>query len=839
MIDSITRHFLLQVPEDDPESALTIKVFNAFCLSMIAFLAVIGFGTIFVFVRKAISSITVGVLIVMLVIAMSVARRGYMRMGSALLVFGLWTIGTIHIWLSGSINTVLAAFYIVVIVMAAVLLGRRFATIVAVLSSAVAFFMTLLTSMGYTLPHYYPMPPWSVWLVLVFTLVLMVPAIEGTLGALHEASSKIRKEIETRRDAEEALRESETRYRTLFETALDSIYILDAGDETPGRIVSANPAAAEMHGYTVEELLTMNIADLGTPECAARVSERIEKLKRGERLREEVTHKRKDGTVFPLEINSQLVELGGRKFIMAVDRDITDRKQAEEALRESEAMYRTLIQFSPDGMFVQIGDTIEFANAAMSHIMCAESPEALKGTRVLDLVHPDDQPLISQRIVRNLELGEPVPLLEQKLVRLDGEVFWAEAAGTPILFRGQDARMVFVRDISERKNMEKQILEDQKMKAVGTLAGGISHEFNNVLQIILGHTELLMADRSTPGHEELAAIMSSAERGAELVRKILTFSRRVDSKFESIDLNANVREAERLLSRTIPKMIDIRLDLAKDLKLVRADPAHIEQMILSLAINAKDAMPDGGRLVFHTANVAPDEDSPGLPHELPAGDFVLLEIADTGHGIEMDVVERIFEPFFTTKDRAEGSGLGLSTVFGIVKMHEGHVTCESELDKGTMFKIYLPVVAEAPERTEDQDVPFPRGGSEKILVVDDELLIQNLARRILERSGYSVICAGSGREGLHIYKERQEEISLILLDLIMPEMGGKQCLELILEMDPQAKVLISSGLSMDNETRDYLGSAAKGTVAKPFKIREMLQAVRSVLDETHVPDADG
>ena len=278
-------------------------------------------------------------------------------------------------------------------------------------------------------------------------------------------------------------------------------------------------------------------------------------------------------------------------------------------------------------------------------------------------------------------------------------------------------------------------------------------------------------------------------------------------------------------------MIEIDLRLDEGLDRVRADSTQIEQMLINLAVNAKDAMPEGGRLAIETRNVNLDEHYCKSHAEIVPGPYVLLKVSDTGHGMEEDVLRHIFEPFFTTKGLADGTGLGLATAFGIVKMHGGHITCESEVGRGTTFSIYFPAAeAGKPDMEEELEVSAVAGGTEKILVVDDEPLIRDLAKRILEKSGYSVLTAGSGKEGIEVYAQHKSDIALVILDLIMPEMGGKQCLEELLKINPQVKALIASGFAIKGDTKSFVDSEAKGTVSKPFNMRELLRAVRHVLD---------
>jgi signal transduction histidine kinase/ActR/RegA family two-component response regulator len=420
------------------------------------------------------------------------------------------------------------------------------------------------------------------------------------------------------------------------------------------------------------------------------------------------------------------------------------------------------------------------------------------------------------------------------LLRKDGTDFPGEINAKVVVFADEPQIQVWVRDLTEQKLLEKRVVEGQKMEAVGILAGGIAHDFNNLLQIISGHAELLEIQLTKRGlnFDEMTAILRASDRGAELVKQILTFSRRVNTEFASVNLNEDVRATERLLSRTIPKMIEIELRLEEELLPVRADSTQIQQLLINLAVNAKDAMPEGGTITIETRNIGADEEY-CAQHGLAPGPCVLLRVSDTGHGMEQEVLEHIYEPFFTTKGLAQGTGLGLAAVFGIVKMHGGHITCESEVGKGTTFEISFPTAeVDTPSPVPVQEKLEAEGGTETILVVDDEELIQELAKRILEKSGYRVFTAGSGTEAIEIYAEHTSEISLIILDLIMPEMGGKQCLNELLKIDPRVKALVSTGFAIEGEAKEFFDAKAKGEVSKPFNGGELRRTVRRIIDST-------
>ncbi len=389
-------------------------------------------------------------------------------------------------------------------------------------------------------------------------------------------------------------------------------------------------------------------------------------------------------------------------------------------------------------------------------------------------------------------------------------------------------------DITDRKLLEEQLLQAQKMEAVGTLAGGIAHDFNNLLQVTLGYSELLLAEKreDDPEYADLSKIFQAARSGAELVQRLLTFSRKVEPKPIPLNLNRRILQVEKLLRRTIPKMIDIQMDLSDDLAEVHADPTQMEQVLMNLAVNARDAMPDRGKLTVGTRNVTLDEEYCRIHGEAKPGEYVLLTVSDTGHGMDKATIDHIFEPFYTTKELGRGTGLGLAMIYGIVKQHGGFINCYSEVEHGTTFNIYFPAIESQVEPEVPSSGVMPAFGTETILLVDDEEFVRDLGARILSKAGYSVLTAANGREALDLFEKERTQISLVILDLIMPEMGGKDCLKELRKIDPQLKVLIASGLSADPSMRESPELGAKGFVSKPFRMKELLRQVRKVLDES-------
>lgn len=371
------------------------------------------------------------------------------------------------------------------------------------------------------------------------------------------------------------------------------------------------------------------------------------------------------------------------------------------------------------------------------------------------------------------------------------------------------------------------------MEAIGILAGGVAHDFNNILQVINGYTQLMMLEKSEtdPDHAKLGEIEKAVEHAAQLVRQLLTFSRKAESKTSALDLNREIISVRKILERTLPKMIDIDLHLGRELAPVTADPVQIEQALLNLATNAADAMPDGGTLVIETENVTLSDDYLDTHVGARAGEYVLLSVSDTGQGMDKDIVEHIFEPFFTTKEFGKGTGLGLASVYGIVKSHGGYISCYSEVGQGTTFKLYLPAAQRQKvpeEKTVEEDLPG--GGDETILLVDDEEPIRTFASAALRRFGYRVVTGASGEEALEVITRTGEKIALIILDLGMPGMGGQKCLQEIRKNNPSAKVLIASGYTMNGQVKKTMEAGAAGYIGKPYRINVLLRKVREILD---------
>ncbi len=384
----------------------------------------------------------------------------------------------------------------------------------------------------------------------------------------------------------------------------------------------------------------------------------------------------------------------------------------------------------------------------------------------------------------------------------------------------------------EKKALQAQLLHAQKMEAVGTLAGGVAHDFNNLLQGILGYIELILLKRDplSEDYERLKAIENFARRAGELTRQLLVFSSKSISKLRPVNLNAEVMQVHGILQRTIPKMVRIELRLAEDLHTIHADTLQIEQVIMNLSINARDAMPEGGILTIATSNVTLDEKFCQSNPSVTPGDYVHLKISDTGHGMDRTVRDRIFEPFFTTKETGKGTGLGLAMVYGIIKNHSGMIACCSETGRGTSFSVYLPAVATVPQvpaATAENEISR---GRETILLVDDEDGIRAFGRELLTYYGYTVLTASDGERALETYARDPDRIDLVILDMIMPGMGGKKCLEELRTINPRLNVIVASGYSAEKLPSEIMDIGSVDFIAKPYSSSDLLGKVRAVLD---------
>lgn len=648
-----------------------------------------------------------------------------------------------------------------------------------------------------------------------------VDETKGIIAAISDVSERKR--------SQEALRESEERYRATFDNAAVGISLVDR----LGRFLEVNEFLCDFLGYTQDEMRNMTFFDVIHPEDVPISRAKYEALVRGERenYRLERRYLRKDGTVVWADISISALRSAEGKYRAAVGviADITARRRSDVVRRR----LATAVEQAAEAIVItDIYGTITYVNPAFERTTGYSKEEAV-GMNAGIVNSGLHETAFYRKMWQTIVKGEVWSgyITNRKK---DGTLFEEEATISPIKdHSGKIVNFVAVkRDVTKEVSLQNQLIQAQKMEAIGTLAGGIAHDFNNLLQVTLGYSELLLAekDQHDPEYSDLLKIFQAAKSGSDLVRRLLTFSRGVDSRPVPLDLNRQIVEVEELLRRTIPRMIDIRLELADDIARINADPTQVEQVLMNLAVNARDAMPDGGKLIIVTKNAVLDEEFCSSHMEAHPGEYVLLKVSDSGHGMDRSIIERIFEPFFSTKELGHGTGLGLPMVYGIVKQHQGFIWCHSEIGKGSIFEVYWPAMKTDVALTTPEVSGIPRGGTETILVVDDEEFVRDLSRRILSRAGYTVLAAANGREAIDIFLKKRQEISLVILDLNMPVMGGKDCLKELLDIEQEVRILVASGYSSGVMKFETGQAGAKGFVRKPFRVQDLLQQIRDVLD---------
>ena len=766
------------------------------------------------------------------------------------------------------------------------------------------------------------------------------------------------RDITERRRAEAAIRESEQKFRSLVEQAAEMLFLHD----TQGRILDVNRQAELSTGYTRQELLGMTVFDVDPHSHDLEGLQRFwEALSPGDPpVTFESRHRRKDGAVYPAEVTLSKIALAEGAPILALARDITERKQAEDellhsrdlmryiiehvhsavavhdrnlhyiyvsqryldqyevkdpniigkhhyavfpdlpqkwrdihqkalagevsradrdpyyredgrmdwtrwecrpwyeadgaiggivvyteviteqlrveqALRENEERFRTLVEGAPDAIFVQTEKTFAYLNAAAVELFGASSAEQLLGQPVMERFHPSFREAVRARIAQLNRHKQRVPLLEEIYLRLDGTEVPVEVAAVPTVYDGKDGAIVFVRDTTERKNLQAQLAQAQKMESVGRLAGGVAHDFNNMLNVILGHSEILLEQLTAdnPLRADLEEIRSAAHRSADLTRQLLAFARRQTIAPKVLDLNDTITSMLKMLGRLIGEDIALLWKPGSAIEPVHLDPAQIDQMLANLVVNARDAIgPRVGKITIETAQVEFDDEYCASHAGFLPGRYAMLAVSDDGHGMDQETRAQIFEPFFTTKDLGEGTGLGLATVYGIVRQNRGFINVYSEPGEGTTFRIYLPVyVTEKPAQAATKaPTAAARQGRETILLVEDEAMILTLGKRILERLGYTVLDANSPGEALELIEQYTGEIHLLVTDIVMPGMNGRDLAHRVQDMYPGINVLFTSGYTAN--VIAHHGVLDEGThfIQKPFSIAELSAKIREALD---------
>jgi two-component system, cell cycle sensor histidine kinase and response regulator CckA len=650
-------------------------------------------------------------------------------------------------------------------------------------------------------------------------------------------------DITERKRAEHALAASETRYRRLFEAAKDGILILDA---TTGQIVDVNPFLMGLTGYARAEFLGKHLWEIGSFQDIAASREAYAELRAQQFVRnEDLPLHTIDGQKVYVEFVSNVYCVDSGNVIQCNIRDITKRRRAEKRILEQHATLEAILE-SADFPVFSLDREYRYTafNQAHAAVMKSlyHSHIQLGGSFPEYQTEPEDWQTARRNLDRALQ-GETV--LESSASGTEGiSRRYFEVAHHPVRTDAGEiiGVSVFARDITERKNaevererLEEQLRMAQRMEAIGSLAGGIAHDFNNLLSVILGCTEFAMARAREDDQlrDELLELKKASDRAAALTRQLLAFSRKQVLQPVSLDLNQIAAGVEKMLRRILGEDIDYIQVLAPDLGMVWADPGQIEQVLMNLVVNARDAMPAGGKLIIETSNVDLDEAHAARHLAVKPGPYVRLTITDTGCGMDAATQARIFEPFFTTKEIGRGTGLGLSTVYGIVKQSGGNIWVYSECGQGTTFKVYLPRMRSFTTKVTSSGlaaVPSRSTGTETILVVEDEEAIRNIAKRMLQEAGYTVLTTSTASDALLIGKTHQGKIHLLLTDVVMPQMGGRELSESLAVALPGIKVLYMSGYT--DEAIVHHGTLDPGThfIPKPFSTAELLRKVREVLD---------
>ncbi len=632
------------------------------------------------------------------------------------------------------------------------------------------------------------------------------------------------------RRAQTQLRESEQRYRSLFDCASDAIFVHPASpDGPPGNFIEVNQIACQRLGYTREEMLHMSPLELDAPQEPERIPRLMGQIFAEGGAIFEALHVTKDGRQIPVEISAHVFELNGQRMLLSIARDLTERKRAEAAM---ELQGAALAAAANAIVITDTKGTIEWANPAFTAFTGFSVDEA-RGKNPRELIKSGQHAAAFYKELWDTILAGRVWRGEMINRRKDGTLYTEDMTITPLRdAAGTITHFIAIKqDITERKNLEAHLLRTQRLESVGRLASGVAHDLNNILAPILLSPALLRPALTDPDARSLVdTIEASAQRGAEIVKQLLTFGRGLKGERIPLQLRTLVREMLKIMRETFPKDITVHTQLPAEVPLVTGDATQLHQILMNLCVNARDAMPAGGELKIVLEPVTLDATAAAAIPGARPGSFVVLCVGDTGTGIAAENLDKIFDPFFTTKPIGEGTGLGLSTVLGIVRSHAGFVQVQTAPGQGTQFRIYLPVAEkDAALQPAAQATPHVAGQGELVLVVDDEEHLRHMTRRFLENSGYRVIEAQDGLEALQMLETRREPPRVVVTDLIMPRMDGPTLIRTVREKKINVKIVALGGLPPAPEILQALGLTPQTFVAKPFTSAALLAALRAVL----------
>ena len=653
-----------------------------------------------------------------------------------------------------------------------------------------------------------------------------------------EAFQRLEDEVNERRRAEEKLRKSEERFREMAEHISEAFWLYDWDKR---EVIYTSPAYENIWGRPVENLYaceaewneSVHPDDL---EYARASFKKIVQTGGGEKREYRIV--RPDGSVrwvsdsgFAIrDENGQVVRIAG------IAEDITERKRAEVALRESEERFRELAELMPETIFeVNLEGQLTFVNRNAYNYFGYTQADLKRGLSSFDMIIPADRDRAQENVARILS-GEQTGINEYTALRRDGNTFPVMIYSAPIFKEGKPVGLRgFAIDITDRKTAEEerrklevQFQQAQRFEALGTLAGGIAHDFNNLLMNIQGNTSLMLFELNNthPHFELLKNIEKQVKSGAQLTRQMLGYARKGKFNVKPVDLNQIVDESAETFGRT-RKEITIERKFENDLFSIAADESQIDQVLLNLYVNAADAMPGGGKLILKTQNQTHLNIKSDHYNPMP-GNYVQLTISDTGSGMDKATLERIFDPFFTTKEMGRGTGLGLASVYGIIKSHDGYIDVESKKGQGTTFTIFLPTSESGVEGDAQADARLIKG-SGTLLIVDDEELVLDVGVNMLKKLGYTVLKALNGTEAVEIFEANKNKIKMAILDIIMPDMGGGQVYDKIKAINPQVKVLLCSGYSVDGQAIELLERGCDGFMQKPFTMEELSGKITQIM----------
>lgn len=655
-------------------------------------------------------------------------------------------------------------------------------------------------------------------LAIVLLLGSIVYLLAGRQASLRQAVSERTSELE----------ESRQHYQALFDASPDAMFVIDSS----GRINDSNTVAIERYGYSLEQLRKMPVRQLAAPELREQVAGKFAEALAGAASFEWV-HARSDGAEFPVEINARSIEIAGKRFIIASARDISERKDAEAALNASEEKFRSLFEESRDVVFISTpaGSFIDINPAALE-TFGYESRDELLALDLRSQLYKDpgvrddfQQRMNEQGFVKDFEArmkrrdGQSLDVLISATAHRDGD-------GNVVAYRG------IIRDVTEQRRLSEQLVQAQKMESVGHLAGGIAHDFNNLLTVIKGNVDLarMTVGDGGPAVVELDDAAKAVERATDLTRQMLLFSRRVSVDVIVVDINTVIADLLKMLRRLIGEGYRLTTIFGEGHSLASVDVANFEQVILNLVVNARDSMPNGGEIIIEASKVRIDEGYVRRHVDAYPGDFIRVNIIDSGVGIDDETLKRVFEPFFSTKDVGKGTGLGLAVAYGIVASLKGWIDVDSVVGQGSTFSIFLPAVAAGQVAT-SRDAASEgslSGHDELILLVEDEKLVRDIAERILATHGYRVVMVEDAESALEVFRERGDDIDLVFSDVVLPGEDGFSLAERLKAERPGLKVLLASGYANDRILAN-ISDTDTPLLQKPYSVEKLLGAVQAIL----------